>query len=96
MSGGTYNHLYRQKPGELLAGEQNLTAIRARLVELGAGDVATEVDEILAAIATYTEQVERQMSKLRDILQAVEQLDSNSTDEEHVREVIARFRTSHD
>lgn len=96
MSGGTYNHLYRQKPDELLTREADLTALRARLAELGAGDVATEVDEILGAIATYNEQVERQMSKLRDILQAVEQLDSNSADEEHVRDVIARFQTSHD
>lgn len=96
MSGGTYNHLYRQQPGELLAGEADLTAIRTRLAELGAGDVATEVDEILSAITAYNEQVERQMSKLRDVLLAVEQLDSNSADEDHVREVIARFRTSHD
>ncbi|WP_280436562.1 hypothetical protein [Nocardia carnea] len=96
MSGGHYNHLYSRQPDELLAHSGDLTAVRDRLAELGAADVATEVDEILSAIATYREQVERQMSKLGDVLQAVERLDSHEGDEEQVQEVIARFRTSHD
>ncbi|MGI5218882.1 hypothetical protein [Nocardia sp. CA-290969] len=90
------NDLHRQKPAELLAREGDLTAIRDRLADLGAGDVATEVDEILGAIATYNEQVERQMAKLRDVLRAVERLDSGNGDRQQVQEVIGRFRMSHD
>ncbi|WP_280401567.1 hypothetical protein [Nocardia carnea] len=96
MTDGRDNDLSSCKPDELLAREGDLIAVRDRLAESGAGDVATEVAEILSAIATYREQVERQQAKLGEVLRAVESLDSGNGDEEHVREVIARFRTAHD
>ncbi|WP_280422809.1 hypothetical protein [Nocardia carnea] len=98
MSGGRYNHLYRQEPDELLGlgRVEDLTAIRDRLIELGASDIATEVDEILSAITAFQEKAGRQMTKLGDVLQAVEWLDSNDWDEDQVKEVIGRFRASHD
>ena len=102
MSGGRYNHLYRADPGEIVDRRADLTAIRDRLVELDAGDIAIEIDEILGAIGDDREQtadrdrIARQLSKIGEVLQAVELLDSDDWDEKQAREVITRFRESHD
>ncbi|WP_280420887.1 hypothetical protein [Nocardia carnea] len=96
MSGGAYNYLHRQEPDDLLGlgRVDDLTAIRDRLIELGARDIATEVDEILGAISTFRERAGRQMTTLGDVLQAVEYLDSNDWGEGQVQEVIGRFHAS--
>lgn len=92
MTGGRYNYLYRQEPEELLGHGDDLTAIRDRLAELGAADVATEVDEIIAAIDSYRTQVERRMDKVADVLRAVESLDSDDGDKGDVEKAVTRYR----
>ncbi|WP_040838237.1 hypothetical protein [Nocardia brevicatena] len=92
MTGGRYHYLYRQEPDELLGRSDDLTAIRDRLSELGAADVATEVDEIIAAINSYRTQVERRMDKVANVLRAVESLDSGDGGEDDVAEAVTRYR----
>lgn len=102
MSGGGDNYLSELGPEELLGHSDDLTAVRDRLVELGAADVATELDEVLSAIAdyhepdieNYREQVERRMTKIADVLRAVEQ--ENSGDGRRITEAVARYRTGID
>ncbi|WP_040792260.1 hypothetical protein [Nocardia paucivorans] len=92
MTGGRYNYLYRRDPEELLGLDDELTAVRERLAELGAADVATEIDEIIAAIDSYRTQVERRMDKVASVLRAVESLDSDAGDDSDVEEAVARYR----
>ncbi|WP_063059310.1 hypothetical protein [Nocardia sienata] len=99
---GSDNYLSDLGPEELLGHRDDLTAVRDRLVELGAADVATELDQVLSAIADYHEldienyraQVERRMAKIADVLRAVER--ENSGDGRQLEEAITRYRTGID
>ncbi|MFI6311278.1 hypothetical protein ACIBEK_14320 [Nocardia fusca] len=102
MSGGGDNYLSELGPEELLGRSGDLTAVRDRLVELGAADVATELDEVLSAIAgyhepdieNYREQVERRMAKIADVVRAVER--EGSEDGRQVEEAVTRYRADID
>lgn len=99
---GSENHLSELGPEELLGHRDDLTAVRDRLVESGAADVATELDEVLAAVAAYHEpgienyheQVERRMAKIADVLRAVEREDSG--DSGQLEEAVNRYRAGID
>ncbi|MEU4841113.1 hypothetical protein [Nocardia testacea] len=99
---GSENHLSELGPEELLGHRDDLTAVRDRLVESGAADVATELDEVLAAVAAYHEpgienyheQVERRMAKVSDVLRAVEREDSG--DSGQLEEAVNRYRAGID
>ncbi|MEV0106655.1 hypothetical protein AB0H42_10000 [Nocardia sp. NPDC050799] len=101
MSGGD-KCLSELGPEELRGRSDDLAAVRDRLVELGAADVATELDEVLSAIARYDEpdiedhraQVERRMAKIADVLRAVER--ENSGDGRQVEEAVTRYRAGID
>lgn len=101
MSGGG-KYLSDLGPEELLGRSDDLTAVRDRLVELGAADVATELDEVLSAIAgydepdieNYREQVERRLAKIADVLRAVER--ENSGDGRQIEEAVTRYRAGID
>lgn len=101
MSGGD-KYLSELGPEELRGRSDDLTAVRDRLVELGAADVATELDEVLSAIARYDEpdienyraQVERRMAKIADVLRAVER--ESSGDGRQVEEAVTRYRAGID
>ncbi|MEV3962968.1 hypothetical protein AB0M34_19040 [Nocardia sp. NPDC050193] len=102
MSGGGDKYLSDLGPEDLLGRSDELTAVRDRLVELGAADVATELDEVLSAIADYDEpdienyrpQVERRMAKIADVLRAVER--ENSGDSRQIEEAVTRYRAGID
>ncbi|MCX0270148.1 hypothetical protein NLM24_05395 [Nocardia zapadnayensis] len=101
MSSGD-KYLSELGPEELRGRSDELTAVRDRLVELGAADVATELDEVLSAIADYDEpdienyraQVERRMAKIADVLRAVER--EGSGDGRQVEEAVTRYRAGID
>ncbi|MET8795346.1 hypothetical protein ABZV91_02625 [Nocardia sp. NPDC004568] len=100
MSGD--NNLSESGPEELLGRSDDLTAVRDRLMELGAADVATELDEVLSAVAGYHEpdienyrdRVERRMAKIADVLRAVEQEDAG--DGGRIAEAVTRYRAGID
>lgn len=94
MSGGSYNYLFTKDPEELVSRRDDLEAMRNRLVELGATDVAAAVEEIAATITSYRHEVEWRMAKVADVLQAVEWLDSNDWGEDQMREAIAKYRAT--
>lgn len=92
MSGGSYNYLFRAEPDELIRRRDDLTAMRDRLVELGAADVASAFEEVIAEITDYLHQVEWRMAKIADVLQAVEWLDSNDWGEDQFKAALAEYR----
>lgn len=102
MSGGSENYLSELGPEELLGRGDDLTAVRDRLLELGAADVATELDEVLSAIDEYHEpdienyraQVERRMAKIANVLRAVER--ENTGDGPQIEEAVTRYRAGID
>ncbi|MGW6335098.1 hypothetical protein [Nocardia rhamnosiphila] len=101
MSGGD-KCLSELGPEELRGRTDELAAVRDHLVELGAADVATELDEVLSAIARYDEpdiedhraQVERRMADIADVLRAIER--ESSGDDRQVQEAITRYRAGID
>lgn len=96
MSEANHPQLSARRPGDLVDSRDELTTVRDRLSELGAADVATEVDEIITAITTYRDTVQRQLDKLGEVLRAVDALDNGAGDEDAIREAVTRYRTGVD
>ncbi|WP_459546126.1 hypothetical protein [Nocardia sp. X0981] len=96
MSDANHPHLSARRPGDLVDSHDELTAVRDRLSELGAADVATEVDEIITAITTYRDTVQRQLDKLDEVLRALDALAGGDGDEAAVHEAVTRYRAGVD
>lgn len=96
MSDASHHNLSARQPGELVDSRDELTAVRDRLSELGAADVATEVDEIITAITTYRDTVQRQLDKLGEVLRALDGPTAGDEGLDEIRDAITRYRTSVD
>lgn len=94
MSGGSYNYLFQAEAGELFefGRRDRLADMRDRLTGLGYPDVAARVAAIIAAMGDYERQVDALMSPVKDVMQAVEWLDSNDYEEDQVREAVVEYR----
>ncbi|MEU4169454.1 hypothetical protein AB0F46_21585 [Streptomyces sp. NPDC026665] len=97
MSGGSYNWLYNVLDLEDLQSQQgDLKAMATRLACLGyAHDAAAETEELLVLFRQWEVRAAVRITRLRDLWEAIERLDSNDGGIDAVHAALAAYRADH-
>lgn len=92
MSGGSYNYLCFEQFPELIERTEDMNEIQLRLRQLGAHDIADDVDELIKYCREAHEKIEPLFEKLSGVFHAIEWLDSGDIGKDGVKEEFKRYR----